>query len=250
MKQKYIDINKASLSIRCKLYYNDLTKIRKAVVFGHGFGGHKDNRAAELFSERFLSKNKSGLVIIFDWPCHGTDNYPKLTLSICDKYLELVLEYIKETYKDALIYGHATSFGGYLFLKYIHDHGSPFKKTVLRCPAIDMYTPLYNMTLNSGNQALLEKGKDIFIGFDRMVKINKSFFDEIKEYDIRKYDYVDYSEDILIIHGTKDEIIPFNLSKAFSDENIIEFISVEDADHRFMNPNKMDIAISETIKFL
>ena len=35
------------------------------------------------------------------------------------------------------------------------------------------------------------------------------------------------SEHILIIHGTQDEIVPFDDSKTFTDDNLIEFLPIE-----------------------
>ena len=64
-----------------------------------------------------------------------------------------------------------------------------------------------------------------------------------------KQDYLDYADSILMIHGTKDEIIPFAVSERFADEKIIEFLPVEGADHRFQNPKHMETAIKAIIAF-
>ena len=71
--QRYFQINKKGHNIRCKLYYRDLHNVSRVVIFGHGFGGHKDNNAAEKFAERLLSKYKGAAMVTFDWPCHGDD---------------------------------------------------------------------------------------------------------------------------------------------------------------------------------
>ena len=56
MTDKYFNINAEGCSIRCKLYYDELSRVQSAVLFGHGFGGHKDNRAAERFARRSYEK--------------------------------------------------------------------------------------------------------------------------------------------------------------------------------------------------
>ena len=99
------------------------------------------------------------------------------------------------------------------------------------------------------NKAILAKGKDVMAGFDRKVMIDQNFLDSLKEADIRKWDYLDYADDILIIHGTKDEIVPIDAGKNFADENVIEFIAIEDADHRFQDLNKLKLAHSYMIEF-
>ena len=120
--QKYFDINESGYSIRCKLYCNDVHAIKKAVIFGHGFGGHKDNKAAEKFAAKLISKHREFCVVTFNWPCHGDDARKNLLLGECDTYLTTVIEYVKREFHTDEIYGYATSFGGYLFLKYIAEH--------------------------------------------------------------------------------------------------------------------------------
>ena len=64
--QRYFEINENGHNIRCKLYYQDLQNIRRVVVFGHGFGGHKDNGAAAKFAERLLTKHKGCAMVTFN----------------------------------------------------------------------------------------------------------------------------------------------------------------------------------------
>ena len=68
--------------------------------------------------------------------------------------------------------------------------------------------------------------------------------------DIRTLDYLDYAEDILILHGTKDEVVSFDAVRDFADNNLIEFVPVENADHRFQDYALMGAAIKRIIEFL
>jgi len=68
--------------------------------------------------------------------------------------------------------------------------------------------------------------------------------------DMNKYDFLDYADDILIVHGDKDEIVDYATCKSFAENNVIEFITVPGADHRFIDPKKMDVAIHEMIRWL
>ena len=203
MFSKNYGINKDGYNIRCRVYFEKNETIRRAVITGHGFGGHKDNKAAERFGD------------------------------------------VREKYPEAELYGYATSFGGYLFLKYIHDHGSPFRKTALRCPAVCMYDVLAKAIMKADDHDKLSRGKDVPVGFDRKVMVSRAFLDSLNEADIRKYDYLEFAEDLLIIHGTKDEVVPFADSQTFADNNLIEFIPVENADHRFQTAELMDEAIKQ-----
>ena len=247
--EKYFDINEAGYSIRCKLYCSDLHKIKKAVIFGHGFGGHKDNKAAEKFAGKLISKHREFCVITFNWPCHGDDARKNLLLSECDTYLTYVLAYAERVFVAEEIYAYATSFGGYLFLKYIAEHGNPFKKIALRCPAITIYDSMIHRIMSQDDYDKIMKGKPALVGFDRKVKISKPFLDELTAADIRKHDFTDYADDILILHGTKDEVIPFDVSAEFADDNVIEFIAVQNGDHRFTDPKIMDLTIHNIIEF-
>ena len=247
---RYFDINESGCSIRCGIYTNQPREAKSVVIFGHGFGGHKDNRAAERFAGKLLAKHKDAAVITFDWPCHGEDGRKNISLADCDIYLTEVIRYAKECLHAENLYGYATSFGGFLFLKYTAEHGLPFRRMVLRCPAVNMGDSLRTRIMTEEELEKIGKGKPVLVGFDRKVRITKNFLQELEEADVRKNEYFDWADDILIIHGTKDEIIPFEESRSFAENNVIEFIPAENADHRFQDPKIMDLAIHTMISFL
>ena len=123
--ERYFEINEQGHNIRCKIVCQDLRTVRQVVIFGHGFGGHKDNGAAARFGEKLMAKHKKAALVTFNWPCHGDDVKKKLTLSDCDTYLELVIALVRERFATEELYAYATSFGGYLVLKYIAQKGKP-----------------------------------------------------------------------------------------------------------------------------
>ena len=162
----------------------------------------------------------------------------------------MVLSYVKEKYHPEEISGYATSFGGYLFLKYAAEHGNPFGKLVLRCPAVRMYDVLSRHVLTEEDKSKLAHGKPVMAGFDRLVRISPEFMKSLQEHDITELDYSGMADSILILHGTKDEIIPEESVQEFAWKNGIEYIPVEKADHRFMDPKIMDLAIEYIQMFL
>ncbi|MBE6598530.1 MAG: alpha/beta hydrolase [Ruminococcaceae bacterium] len=246
---RYFEINEGGHNIRCKVYCTDPRQIKRMVIFCHGFGGHKDNGAAEKFAERMLTKYKGCAMITFNLPCHGDDVKKKLSLADCTAYFSLVLDHVRKTYPKDEIYCYATSFGGYLTLKYISEYGNPFRRIVLRCPAVNMAEVLVTSIMKSEDGELLAKGKDVPVGFDRKIPVSQTFINELREADILTRDFLELSEDILILHGTADEIVPFDVSAAFADENLIKFIPVEGADHRFRDQTKMEQAIKSILGF-
>ncbi len=247
--ERYFNVNREGCSISCKLYADDKNAVEKVILFGHGFGGNKDNGAAEKLAKRVLSKNRGAALVIFDWPCHGDDVRKTLRLGDCEEYLRIMIEWIGETYKGAELYGCATSFGGYLFLKYVSEDGDPFRKICLRCPAVNMYEVITKNIMTEDDRIKLEKGKPVLMGFDRKIRIDKPFTDSLREADIRSRDFLDHAEDILIIHGSADEVVPFDAVAEFADNNLIEFISVDGADHRFTDPAKMERVLKSFTEF-
>ena len=189
-------------------------------------------------------------VLSYDHPCHGEDALNRLTLEACDRYLGYVLQYIAEQFPGAELYNYSTSFGGYLALKYIYEHGKPFRRMALRCPAINLYELMTEKVIAPLDLEKLRSGKDILAGYDRKVRLCPRFLEEIRDFDLREKDLLDYCEDILIVQGTKDEIVDVEAVRQFADDNLIEYIPVKNADHRFTDPQIMSLAISEVLKFL
>jgi len=248
--EKTFTINEAPYSVRCLIYHNGGTSFGRVVVCCHGFGGHKENGAMKRFAEYALSKHKDLAVLCFDWPCHGEDARRRMELADCDAYLRLVTSYAKTRLGAEKIYLYATSFGGYLTLKYVAEHGSPFERIALRCPAVNMYQVFTASIMTEENRALLDKGKDAMVGFDRKIKLSRDFLDKVQKADITSVSYLDYADSILILHGTKDEIVPIGAVQDFAENNVIEFIPVPNADHRFIDSKIMKEAIKQITEFL
>lgn len=247
--EKRFEINEQGFSIRCKLFCEkDLHNIENVVLILHGFGSSKDLKSNTKFGERLISKYNGYAALAFDFPCHGNDARKKLSVEECLTYLQLVIHYAKNTLNAKNIYAYGTSFGGYLTLKYISEQGNPFLKIALRAPAIQIYHSLMNR-LSEEERKKLAKGREILWGFDRQMKISQTFFNELAKSDITQNDYLDYADQILILHGTADEMVALHTSQQFADKNVIELIPIEGADHAFSNPQLMDITIGKIVDF-
>ena len=250
MKIKTHTINENGCSIRCRLFYENLTEVRRAILYAHGFGGHKETRAADRFSMAVLAKKKDTVIMAFDWPCHGEDARKKLKLDDCSAYITLCVKYLAEMVGSENISLCAISFGAYLMLKYISENGNPFRQLALRSPAVIMYQVITKNIMNEENHRDISRGKETLVGFDRKIRISPEFLKELEKADITGLDYMPFADDILIVHGMKDEIVPIGAVRDFADQNLIEFIPVEKADHRFIDQKKMDIAIAKMVEFL
>ncbi len=216
-------------NVRCKVYTPDDGEIENMVIFGHGFAGHKDNKAAERLADKLISKNKGFALITFDLPCHGDDVKKKLYLEDCITYYNIVVNGSKDMLGAKKLYINATSFGAFLVLKYISEKDNPFEKIVLRSPAVNMYHVVSNSLVTNEIREKLSKGKEAMIGFDRKVIINQQFLDDLE------------STDLLIA--------PFEDARKLAEENVIEFIPIEGADHRYKDIKKMEYANAVAVEF-
>ncbi len=250
MNERYYNINADGYSVRCKLYSNGKASADRLVIAFHGFGGHKDNRAVQRFAERMLSKYPASAVLSFDLPCHGEDGQKKLSLKACERYIQILLSDSEERFPNAALFAYATSFGAWLCLNYFLAHGAVFEKTVLRCPCVNMYRAMTEVILSSDDLEKLQRGRDVLAGFDRKVKISRDFLTELMDNDLSEEDFIPFAENILILHGTKDEIVPVRDVLSFADRNIIEVLEIPNADHRFTDPQIMNQAIADSMGFL
>ena len=243
--EKYFDINEDGYSIRCKYYVKDPKAVREIVLCTHGFGGNKENHSAQKFAERLTAKYKHYGVLCFDWPCHGADARKKLSLAECMIYLELAVHYAKEEMGAEAVDYYGTSFGGYLGLAYLKDHENPFRRIALRAPGVPMYQLMQNM-LTEEDKKKLSKGKEVLVGFERKMKLDPAFLEELRANDVSQHEYFDIADNTIIVQGTADEKVPYDVVRQFAEDNGIEFVPVEGGSHICTNPNHRDCA-SHTI---
>lgn len=249
MKEKHFDINEDGASIRCRIMtMADSRTHDRVVICTHGYGSSKDVANITRFAEKYLGKHKDDAVIAFDWPCHGQDARKKLELPDCMQYTKLVVQYARETLQAKALFNYSVSFGGYLTLKYIAEYENPYTRIALRAPGIRMYD-LMLKNVKPVDLEKLEKGKEVMIGYERKMKVDRSLFDDLKKSDVRQYEYFDWADSMLVLHGTADDMVPIADSEAFCENNVIDFIPVEGADHPFRNPKLMDTAIHEVVEF-
>ena len=249
MKEQNFTVSRNGYNVSCKLYCDEKKPVDTVVLFGHGFGGHKDNKAAERFAQRALDKRRGMATVTFNWPCHGDDVRKKLRLGDCDGYLSAMIEDARDRFHGPRLLGYATSFGGFLFLKYMADHGSPFERVALRSPAVDLYWIQTHRIMSPEELERVEKGKEASVGFDWKVDLDKVFLDEIRAVDLVHHDFTAYMDDVLILQGRRDEIVPFDMVQSFADDQLMELVPIDNADHRFQDPRAMDEAIKAILEF-
>jgi alpha-beta hydrolase superfamily lysophospholipase len=248
-KEKKFDINVKGYSIRCRLMTaSNAHTFDRVVIVTHGFGGNKDLANITHFAEKETAKYKEDAVIAFDWPCHGQDARKKLDIDECLFYLASVVDYAKTELGAKDLYIYSVSFGAYLTLRYIADFGDPFTRIALRSPGIRMYEYM-KRNLTPDDERQLERGKEASVGFERKMKVDQKTFDDLKAGDVTQHEYFDDADRMIIIHGTADDTVPIDHAASFAEDNVIEFIPVEGAEHTFRNPKHMDEAVHTIIEF-
>jgi pimeloyl-ACP methyl ester carboxylesterase len=249
MKTREFDINEDGYSVRCKMTCGtDERTHDRVIICTHGFGGTKDIASIQKFAEKEVSKHKHDAVIAFDWPCHGRDARKKLELAECFEYLTIVVNYAKRELGAKELYIYSVSFGAYLTLAHLQEFGSPFTRIALRSTGIHMAQLMEN-NVAENDRAKFDRGKEVEVGFERKMKIDRTLIDDLAAHDITKAEFFDWADDIIMLHGTNDEFVPIDEARAFADDNVIEFIAVEGCDHAFRSPKNMDFAIHTVVEF-
>lgn len=249
-KEKYFTITDGDDAIRCKSFSPISGKVRNVVIAGHGFAGHKESRAISTFANILLGSNPSCAVIAYDLPGHGEDQATPLRLFRCDRYITAIRKYIAQKYPDAKVYYYGTSFGGYLPLKYVAEHGMSFEKVALRCPAVTMFETVDKKLISEDMRKSLQEKGFCLSGFDVLVRMDGEFLEELKNFSLEKHDYNGMAKKLLIIQGTEDELLDCDRIEAFAKKNGIRYFLSEGADHRFVDGEKMKDAIYKIIDFL
>lgn len=275
MMEKYFDLPGDYFTVRCKLYYDPAgfrsdsgrssaavyseasekaaadhaapadMRFRHVILFCHGFAGHKDNAAAQKLAEKILAEHADTALLIFNWPGHGDDEHDSISLADCSAYLRTVLWYINGNLRPEILDVCATSFGGYLVLKYISDaQESPFRRICLRCPAVVMDEVLTKTILTPSELQTIAAGGSVPAGFDRKVLITGEFLDSLRETGLFNRDLRSFADRIVIVQGTADEVVPCDAVRTFAERNGLRLLLVDGADHRFLDPAKMEIVLN------
>lgn len=247
--EKALTINQAGCSIRCTLHTNDPRNIHTLVLYGQGFGGSRDSAPVRRFAAKLLAKHKDAALLAFDWPCHGDDARKHLLLSDCDAYLEQVILFVQNRYQPRQLWAMATSFGGYIFLRRLAREGNPFQRLSLRCPAVNFPQLVEEQILTPLTLSKLEAGKSVLWGYDRKMKLTRDFLEELRAGGVEQLDFSPFALELNILHGSKDRVISPDVTRAFAQRNDIDFQLIENADHGFLDPQRLDLAIAAELAF-
>ncbi len=223
MKINRFEIQPDDHPIPCKEYLPD-GEVKLAVLGVHGFGGDKESSVLKALAMRL--EPLGGALVCFDFPCHGESGTPDnmLSVDICQRDLAAAADEIRKRFPNADKGIFATSFGGYITL-FCLDRLKDFS-IVLRSPAVTMAESF--LTILPDRNAFFEKGSAL-CGWERTMLLTTAFYDDLRAHTVPLPD-----RPVLIIHGTKDDIVPFSAVSGMAEKS--EFITlcpIDEADHRF-----------------
>ena len=242
---RYLDINN---KIKAKLFIPEKETKNEVFIIAHGFGSSKEGRSTEIIARKLNENNY--IAVSFDFPGHGESIEPieKLTVDNCISYINDILEYVKNEFKNREVSILATSFAAFVTInKLIKEDKNQFKNIVLRCPAIDMKTIQLNM-LAKGNAEKFNKEGNLEAGFEKKEELMKAFHEDLCENDIlSRYNK---KEKILILQGTEDDVAPIQDTYEFveKDSENIKLILLEGVKHKMSNEEVemlMDIVLEK-----
>ena len=217
---------------------------REILLCLHGFGGDKESSVIAAL-RRELDTNGIG-VAAFDWPAHGANHLKDTYFEVdyCLAYLGSVVKKIKSKW-DKPISCFATSFGGYMAALYIQEK-NPFRKIILRSPAINM-DKVFRKLISAEDFAKLKSGHMLELGYERKIGIGYCFYAGLIKHRISS---LQDTSSIMIIQGDKDDVVDLNDTKGFADLNNLKLVIFEGADHRYKNPGELDRIVDVTRRFL
>jgi uncharacterized protein len=179
----------------------------------------------------------------FDFRGHGESGGTQKDITIMGELLDIEASankiYSKWNDKISII---GTSFGAGPAILYAAKNNNKIKCLILLCPVLDYIatflkpiTPWAKETFNEKGFKYLENNGYILLDGD--FKLGANLIEEFKL--IKPYELLSKLDcPVLMIHGDKDTMVPYKISKKYSSINKkSEFITLKGADHGFIAIN-------------
>ena len=226
-------------------------RAERTVLAVHGFGGSKDSHAIEELARRLCSEGFR--VAAPDLPCHGerTENERELTPERCLADILAVESWLRGLGGDISAFG--TSFGGCRILRLIETSGDPFRKIVLRVPAVNMADSLVRcMRLFQPGFTLETAEKCGFrVKMSRELNIPYEFYERLLELNEVRHSDIWDSLDVLAVYAGRDELVARADTEEFLRLNPrIQRLCVEGSGHRMERPEFLSEALDRAAQHL
>ena len=244
--ETYCEIKTDEGILRGMFHRPDLKKFPVVIMF-HGFTASRlGPRFAFVRLARQLEKLGIGS-IRFDFLGSGESDgdFKDMTYMKECKQAMYIIEDIKKLDEVSEIYLLGHSMGGAIAGNMAALFPDLIKKCCLWAPAFCMPDILAHLKQNPAMQPI-----DDFYDC-KGLKLSLSFVEEMMNLDMYKH-IEDYKNDLMIIHGTKDETVPFESSKRYLvqyQREDLHFVEIENGSHNFEVYPEIKEVLNKTVKF-
>lgn len=214
---------------------------RVAVLVVHGFGSGKDRVTASRMREDFTAQGAGFCAL--DLPAHGESQASPRQLTVENALNDLATaeDALRRYMPRARTAFFASSFGAYLISIYLarRPRGIEKPRAVLRCSAFAMPRLLWQ-ELGREKQRQLTLGQEVYLDrYQPPMLITPEFMRSLQAHDPFALCRPRMA-DILLVHGTADEIAPLAEARRFSRQFGYPLLEIAGADHRFQGKGQME----------
>lgn len=243
--QQYYEIQTPKGTMRGFFHKPDVKKYPVCIIL-HGFTGQKTGTKFSYVQLARMLESKQIGTIRLDFLGSGESDLTfkdmtfndELSSAIC--ILEEVLQMPSTT--DIYVLGH--SMGGAVASELAKRYPNDIKKLCLWAPAFNLPEALHYLV-----GKVLPNAEGIYdhSGYE----ISQAFVDDIISWDFYQ-DLDTYQNDLLVIHGTKDTTVPYEISEKYrpSFHENLDFVSIEEGTHNFDTILDIKKVIKLSLEFL
>lgn len=246
MTEKLINIG----NIPVKLYSAESPS--GAVIAVHGFGGSKESGAIEGLAKRVCTEGLS--VIAFDLPAHGerSDSIEALDPRNVIKEIMTIEKFAAESIGGEL-YTFATSFGGMNMLHRLAMGQAPYKRVVLRVPAVNMANTVVTISAACDSEFSMEKAeKEGFrIKLSKEFVLPYQFYEKLKGASCLRTDSAWNDSRILTIYAENDELVsPADTQEFLRLNPEMKSLCAKGSPHHILEPRLLSQVLDSAAEFI
>lgn len=226
--QQYLELKTPKGVMRGFFHQPQNDKYPICIIF-HGFTGQKTGTKFSYVQLSRMLEEKGIATMRFDFLGSGESDLDFKDMTFKDELecAKLVLQKALDDKNCTEVYLLGHSMGGAIASELAKAHPDDIKKMVLWAPAFNLPAALDYLTgkVEANKDGLYDHG-----GYE----ISQEFVDDLLVRDF--YENLDiFKNDLLVIHGTADTTVPYEISKLyvpkFSDQ--LNFVSIENGNHNF-----------------
>ncbi len=201
------------------------------IYYYYGFASGPESSKARFFKEKFSLTKTIPFEIVDYIP--DEDNFT--TLRVSEKIETLITELATSERKDLVLFG--SSFGAFLALNLAYRIPKRIIGLILMAPAIFFSAENVCSLLNVSSTEWKRIGH-VYVEhfrFLKPVKLNYSFYQDLRDYSLPRFSEIKFSFPIQIFHGINDEIVPVEWSIKFAQSHKSVSLIKLNSNHQLSN---------------